>query len=168
MKCKPYCEITVEIRTQLKTVKITSNIFAVYKRAMLLKIALSFFCTQSEIVQDLYLPDLLNLFALPESLTSCTFWTSQPHCKIQSATLGSSLGLLESNIKINSNQLLQWELEGNNATATKTLIGVRWNDSLLSVSMIRSFNDFGFFRENWRKTLSLHGFLSPFSSTPSL
>ena len=29
MKCKPYIEITVEIRTQLKTVKITSNIFAV-------------------------------------------------------------------------------------------------------------------------------------------
>ena len=127
-----------------------------YKHAMLLKIALSFFCTQSEIVQDLYLPDLLN--PLPPV----------PHCKIQSATLGSSLGLLESNIKINSNQLLQWQLEGNNATATKTLIGVRWNDSLLSVSMIRSFNDFGFFRENWRKTLSLHGFLSPFSSTPSL
>ena len=30
MKCKPYSEITVEIRTQLKTVKITSNIFAVH------------------------------------------------------------------------------------------------------------------------------------------
>ena len=30
MKCKPYSEITVEIGTQLKTVKITSNIFAVY------------------------------------------------------------------------------------------------------------------------------------------
>ena len=30
MKCKSYSEITVEIRTQLKTVKITSNIFAVY------------------------------------------------------------------------------------------------------------------------------------------
>ena len=30
MKCKPYSKITVEIRTQLKTVKITSNIFAVY------------------------------------------------------------------------------------------------------------------------------------------
>ena len=30
MKCKPYSEITVEIRTQLKIVKITSNIFAVY------------------------------------------------------------------------------------------------------------------------------------------
>ena len=29
MKCKPYSEITVEIRTQLKTVKITSDIFAV-------------------------------------------------------------------------------------------------------------------------------------------
>ena len=29
MKCKPYIKITVEIRTQLKTVKITSNIFAV-------------------------------------------------------------------------------------------------------------------------------------------
>ena len=29
MKCKPYSEITVEIGTQLKTVKITSNIFAV-------------------------------------------------------------------------------------------------------------------------------------------
>ena len=29
MKCKPYSEITVEIWTQLKTVKITSNIFAV-------------------------------------------------------------------------------------------------------------------------------------------
>ena len=29
MKCKPYSESTVEIRTQLKTVKITSNIFAV-------------------------------------------------------------------------------------------------------------------------------------------
>ena len=32
MKCKPYSEITVEIRTQLKTVKITSNIFAVCAR----------------------------------------------------------------------------------------------------------------------------------------
>ena len=30
IKCKPYTEITVEIGTQLKTVKITSNIFAVY------------------------------------------------------------------------------------------------------------------------------------------
>ena len=30
MKCKPYSENTVEIGTQLKTVKITSNIFAVY------------------------------------------------------------------------------------------------------------------------------------------
>ena len=29
MKYKPYSEITVKIRTQLKTVKITSNIFAV-------------------------------------------------------------------------------------------------------------------------------------------
>ena len=32
MKCKPYSEITVEIRTQLKTVKIASNIFAVQCR----------------------------------------------------------------------------------------------------------------------------------------
>ena len=32
MKCKPYSEITVEIGTQLKTVKITFNIFAVYRR----------------------------------------------------------------------------------------------------------------------------------------
>ena len=32
MKCKPYSEITVEIRTQLKTVKITSNIFAVHRK----------------------------------------------------------------------------------------------------------------------------------------
>ena len=30
MKCKLYSEITVEIWTQLKNVKITSNIFAVY------------------------------------------------------------------------------------------------------------------------------------------
>ena len=30
MKCKPYSEITVEIWTQLKTVRITSNIFAVW------------------------------------------------------------------------------------------------------------------------------------------
>ena len=30
MKCKPYSEITVEIRTQLKTVKNTSNMFAVH------------------------------------------------------------------------------------------------------------------------------------------
>ena len=29
IKCKPYSEITVESRTQFKTVKITSNIFAV-------------------------------------------------------------------------------------------------------------------------------------------
>ena len=35
MKCKPYSEITVEIRTQLKTVKITSNIFAVHVIAVL-------------------------------------------------------------------------------------------------------------------------------------
>ena len=32
MKHKPYSEITVEIRTQLKTVKITLNIFAVYHK----------------------------------------------------------------------------------------------------------------------------------------
>ena len=33
IKCKPYSEITVESRTHFKTVKITSNIFAVnYKR----------------------------------------------------------------------------------------------------------------------------------------
>ena len=32
MKCKPYSENTVEIRTQLKTVKIASNIFAVQCR----------------------------------------------------------------------------------------------------------------------------------------
>ena len=32
MKCKPYSEITVEIRTQLKTVKNTSNIFAVQQK----------------------------------------------------------------------------------------------------------------------------------------
>ena len=31
MKCKPYSKITVEIRTQLKTVKITLNLFAVYR-----------------------------------------------------------------------------------------------------------------------------------------
>ena len=36
MKCKPYSEITVEMRTHLKTVKITSNIFAVY--SLVLKI----------------------------------------------------------------------------------------------------------------------------------
>ena len=30
IKCKPYSETTVEIGTQLKTVKIPSNIFAVY------------------------------------------------------------------------------------------------------------------------------------------
>ena len=36
MKCKPYSEITVEIRTQLKTVKITSNIFAVYSSSSIL------------------------------------------------------------------------------------------------------------------------------------
>ena len=30
IKCKPYSEITVEIGTHLKTVKITLNIFAVY------------------------------------------------------------------------------------------------------------------------------------------
>ena len=30
IKCKPYSEITAEIRTHLKTVKITLNIFAVY------------------------------------------------------------------------------------------------------------------------------------------
>ena len=34
IKCKPYSEITVEIETQLKTVKITSNIFAVYFAAL--------------------------------------------------------------------------------------------------------------------------------------
>ena len=33
MKCKPYSKITVEIRTQLKTVKITSNIFAVHMKS---------------------------------------------------------------------------------------------------------------------------------------
>ena len=30
IKCKPYSEITVELGTHLKTVKITLNIFAVY------------------------------------------------------------------------------------------------------------------------------------------
>ena len=34
MKCKPYSEITVEIRTQLKPVKITSNRFAVCVRGL--------------------------------------------------------------------------------------------------------------------------------------
>ena len=33
MKCKPYSKITVEIGTQLKTVKITSNVFAVLCRS---------------------------------------------------------------------------------------------------------------------------------------
>ena len=32
VKCKPYSEITVEIGTHLKTVKITLNIFAVHAR----------------------------------------------------------------------------------------------------------------------------------------
>ena len=32
MKCKLYSEITMEIRTQLKTVKITSNMFAVHAK----------------------------------------------------------------------------------------------------------------------------------------
>ena len=36
MKCKPYSEITVEIGTQLKTVKITSNIFAVYVKGKII------------------------------------------------------------------------------------------------------------------------------------
>ena len=40
MKCKPYSEITVEIRTQLKIVKITSNIFAVYFRRSVLAFTL--------------------------------------------------------------------------------------------------------------------------------
>ena len=31
IKCKPYSEITVESRTHFTTVKITLNIFAVYK-----------------------------------------------------------------------------------------------------------------------------------------
>ena len=35
MKCKQYSEIIAEIRTQLKTVKITSNIFAVHCKALL-------------------------------------------------------------------------------------------------------------------------------------
>jgi hypothetical protein len=30
MKCKPYIEITLEIGTHLKTVKVTLNIFAVH------------------------------------------------------------------------------------------------------------------------------------------
>ena len=30
IKCKPYCEITMEVGTHLKTVTITLNIFAVY------------------------------------------------------------------------------------------------------------------------------------------
>ena len=34
MKCKQYSEITVEIRTKLKTVKITSNIFAVWQQTV--------------------------------------------------------------------------------------------------------------------------------------
>ena len=34
MKCKPYSEITVETRTQLKIVKFTSNIFAVRFEAL--------------------------------------------------------------------------------------------------------------------------------------
>ena len=41
MKCKPYSEITVEIRTQLKTVKITSNIFAVYIGTIIIKIGIN-------------------------------------------------------------------------------------------------------------------------------
>ena len=34
IKCKPYNEITVEIETHLKTVKITLNIFAVYEESL--------------------------------------------------------------------------------------------------------------------------------------
>ena len=48
MKCKPYSENTVEIGTQLKTVKITSNIFAVYTINM--QRSLSFFCGVSDTV----------------------------------------------------------------------------------------------------------------------
>ena len=38
MKCKSYSKITVEIRTQLKTVTITSDIFAVYIILKIVKI----------------------------------------------------------------------------------------------------------------------------------
>jgi len=51
MKCKLYSEITVEIRTQLKTVKITSNIFAVYVDNKKPKVASMYFWSVSLVYQ---------------------------------------------------------------------------------------------------------------------
>ena len=53
MKCKPYSEITVEIRTQLKTVKITSNIFAVQPKS-------HFMFHKSVILRNFYIMTLLQ------------------------------------------------------------------------------------------------------------
>ena len=52
MKCKPYSEITEEIRTQLKTVKITSNIFAVYSLGHIFRKFEHFNCTRYHIYQS--------------------------------------------------------------------------------------------------------------------
>ena len=46
MKCKPYSEITVEIWTQLKTVKITSNIFAVHFNGLTVSLVLAILGSQ--------------------------------------------------------------------------------------------------------------------------
>ena len=56
MKCKPYSEITVEIRTQLKTVKITSNIFAVLYKKNLKEFSL-------KIQKDLETAKYIKIFA---------------------------------------------------------------------------------------------------------
>ena len=60
MKCKPYRKITVEIGTQLKTVKITSNIFAVYTSESL--------CTKSIIILH-----FIGLLVITKILLLCMY-----------------------------------------------------------------------------------------------
>ena len=69
MKCKPYSEITVEIRTQLKTVKITSNIFAVYSNRILKKYCSVHVSTFEYLPRSTLITNQLLFFQFPKGQT---------------------------------------------------------------------------------------------------
>ena len=78
MKCKPYSEITVEIRTQLKTVKITSNIFAVQIKKLSIPLLDKFPCFASRTTPLLPLDDIYVCISdvatsLMHIMTLCTY-----------------------------------------------------------------------------------------------
>ena len=85
MKCKPYSEITVEIRTQLKTVKITSNIFAVY----LVENKMDLSNTNQKLKSVLYIcvqPDFISFDQLVVSLISRDWLYQQKACQCSYCT----------------------------------------------------------------------------------